>query len=209
MIINKEISLYLNQMLPDRDPILEKMENVAKEEETPVIGPQVGRLLFQLTLTIQARRILQLGTGIGYATIWLARGVTESGIVYSVANDIEKRRRAEAFCNAAGLEQRVKFVDGGGLQEVDGIDGQFDMIFNNVAKYQYPQVFYKTAAHVRQGGLLISNGVLWGGRVAGGEDDDWSEALRLHNRLVSEAPDFLTTLIPLGDGLSISLKLYS
>jgi predicted O-methyltransferase YrrM len=184
------------------------MEKEARERNIPIIGPAVGRLLFQLALLLQARRVFEMGSAIGYSTIWLARAITDEGVIYYTDGDAENARAAEEYCRRAGVHHRVRFLVGDALELIDQVDGQFDMVFNDVDKYQYPQVFYKTAARVRQGGLLISDNVLWSGRVARETRDDWTEAIWQYNRLIYEAPDFLTTILPLRDGVSLSLKLY-
>jgi predicted O-methyltransferase YrrM len=208
-IVYDDVEQYLYQMLPERDSILQEMEQVAKERNIPIVGPAVGRLLFQQALTLQARRIFELGSAIGYSTIWLARAVTDQGVVYYTDSDPENAKAAEEYCWRAGIHHRVKFLIGDALELIEQVDGQFDLIFNDVNKYQYPRVFYKAAARVRQGGLLISDNVLWSGRVAREDNDDWTEAIRQYNRLIYEAPDFLSTIVPLRDGVSLSLKLYA
>jgi predicted O-methyltransferase YrrM len=208
-ILETQVEHYLDQVIPDRDPILQEMEQLAKEKDIPIIGPVVGRFLFQQSLLMQARHIFELGSAIGYSTIWLARSVTDAGVVYYTDSDPDNAKLAQEFCQRAGVEHRVRFLVGEALESLDKVDGQFDIIFNDVNKYQYPQVFFKAASRVRQGGLLISDNVLWSGRVARGEADTWTEGIRQYNRLIYEAPDFMTTIVPLRDGVSMSLKLYS
>jgi predicted O-methyltransferase YrrM len=207
-LLSAEIERYLYQLVPERDLLLQEMEKEARERNIPIIGPAVGRLLFQLALLLQARRVFEMGSAIGYSTIWLARAITDEGVIYYTDGDAENARAAEEYCRRAGVHHRVRFLVGDALELIDQVDGQFDMVFNDVDKYQYPQVFYKTAARVRQGGLLISDNVLWSGRVARETRDDWTEAIWQYNRLIYEAPDFLTTILPLRDGVSLSLKLY-
>jgi len=207
-IVAHDVERYLTHILPERDPVLHEMEQVAQERGIPIVGPAVGRFLFQLALALQARRVFEMGSAIGYSTIWLARAVMDDGIVYYTDGDPENARQAEEYFKRAGVAGRVKILVGNALELIDCVEDQFDLIFNDVDKYQYPQVFYKTAARIRQGGLLVSDNVLWSGRVARQDADGWTEAIRQYNRLIYEAPDFLTTIIPLRDGVSVSLKLY-
>jgi len=208
-VLPDDIEQYLYHMIPERDDVLEEMEQVARDRGIPIIGPAVGRLLFQLALLLQARHVFEMGSAIGYSTIWLARAITDDGVIYYTDSDPGNARAAEDYCRRAGVHHRVRFLVGDALELIDQVGGQFDIIFNDVDKYQYPQVFYKTAARVRQGGLLISDNVLWSGRVAGGDKDDRTEAIRQYNRLTYQAPDFFTTILPLRDGVSLSLKLYA
>lgn len=207
-IVTQDVEQYLYHILPERDPVSQEMEQVAKEQGIPIVGPVVGRFLFQLALMLQARRVFEMGSAIGYSTIWLARAVMDDGVVYYTDGDAKNAKQAEEYFKRAGVAGRVKILVGDALNLIDQVEGQFDLIFNDVDKYQYPQVFYKTAARLRQGGLLVSDNVLWSGRVARQDADDWTEAIRQYNRLIYEAPDFLTTILPLRDGVSVSLKLY-
>ncbi|MCS6806027.1 MAG: O-methyltransferase [Acidobacteriota bacterium] len=208
-IVESQVERYMEQLIPERDPVLQEMEQLAAEKGIPIVGPVVGRFLFQQALLLQARRIFELGSAIGYSTIWLAWAVSDAGVVYYTDSSPEYAEMAREFCRRAGVEQRVRFLVGEALESLDSVDGQFDIVFNDVNKYQYPQVFLKAASRVRQGGLLIADNVLWGGRVARGDQDSWTEGIRQYNRLIYEAPDFLTTIVPLRDGVSLSLKLYS
>jgi predicted O-methyltransferase YrrM len=207
-IVSKELEAYLLDILPERDPVLQEMEEEARARDIPIVGPAVGRFLFQMALMVQARRVFELGSAIGYSTIWLAKAVMDDGVVYYTDSDPDKAREAEDYIQRAGVAGRVKILVGNALDLIDQVEGPFDIVFNDVDKYQYPQVFYKAAARVRQGGLLISDNVLWSGRVASPDSDDWTEGVRQYNRLIYQAPDFLTTILPLRDGVSVSLKLY-
>lgn len=208
-IVESRVERYMEHLIPERDSVLQEMEQLALEKGIPIVGPMVGRFLFQQSLLVQARRIFELGSAIGYSTIWLAKSVTDEGVVYYTDSNPDYAELARQFCRRAGVEQRVQFLVGEALELLDRVDGQFDIIFNDVNKYQYPQVFFKAASRVRQGGLLIADNVLWSGRVAGDDQDSWTEGIRQYNRLIYEAPDFLTTIVPLRDGVSLSLKLYS
>jgi caffeoyl-CoA O-methyltransferase len=208
-IVDERVERYLDELLPERDPVLQEMEDLARTRNIPIVGPAVGRFLSQLALLLQARRVFEMGSAIGYSTIWLARAVTDEGVVYYCDGDPDKAKEAEAYCRRAGVHRRVRFLVGNALASMDEVEGQFDLVFNDVDKYQYPQVFYKAAPRIRQGGLLVSDNALWSGRVAREDDDCFTEGVRQYNRLVYDAPDFQTTILPLRDGIAVSLKLFS
>jgi predicted O-methyltransferase YrrM len=96
---------------------------------------------------------------------------------------------------------------GNSLELIDEVEGDFDLIFNDVDKHYYPQVFLKAASRLRRGGALVADNVLWSGRVAREDDDDSTLAIREYNRLIYAAPDLYTTIVPLRDGVAVSYKL--
>jgi predicted O-methyltransferase YrrM len=148
-----------------------------------------------------------MGSAIGYSTIWLARAVPADGVVYYTDGDPENAARAEAYFKRAGVADKVEIMVGDALASLDQVSGEFDLIFNDVDKHQYPAVFTKAVPRIRRGGLLVADNVLWSGRVARSDDDEWTRAIREFNRLLYSSPELFTTIVPLRDGVSVSLKL--
>ncbi|GBC81746.1 Putative O-methyltransferase [bacterium HR10] len=206
-ILDEDVARYLEALAPDRLDVLREQEEVARRRRIPIVGPIVGRWLHQLARMIGARRIFEMGSAIGYSTIWLALAVPEDGIVYYTDGDPTNAREALGYFQRAGVADRVQILVGDALKLLDQVEGEFDLIFNDVDKHQYPDVFRKAVPRLRRGGLLVADNVLWGGRVARGETDPDTSAIREFNRLIFSAPDLVTTIVPLRDGISVSLKL--
>ncbi|MCS6816830.1 MAG: O-methyltransferase [Blastocatellia bacterium] len=206
-ILYEDVARYIESFSPDRLDVLLEQEEVAHRRRIPIVGPIVGRWLHQLARMIGARRIFEMGSAIGYSTIWLALAVPEDGVVYYTDNNPTNAREALGYFRRAGVADRVRILVGDALLLLDQVEGQFDLIFNDVDKHQYPDVFRKAVPRLRRGGLLVADNVLWSGRVARGETDRETAAIREFNRLLFSSPDLLTTIIPLRDGLSVSLKL--
>lgn len=205
--IADDVVNYLDALLPPRDDVLTEMEQLARQRRIPIVGPAVGRLLYQLTRLIHAERVFEMGSAIGYSTIWLARAIPAHGVVYYTDDDPNNAREAEDYLRRAGVGDRVKILVGDALDLIDHVDGEFDLVFTDVDKHQYPTAFTRARSRIRRGGLLVADNVLWSGRVARGETDPATEGVREFNRLIYSAPDFFTTIIPLRDGVSVSLKL--
>ena len=165
-IVNANVEKYLNALLPARDAVLREMERYANAHDVPIIGPACGRLLYQVARLIRARRVFELGSAIGYSTSWLARAVGPRGTVYYTDSDPENARRAETYLRRSGLLGRVRILEGDALEMLDSTEGQFDLIFNDVWKAQYPEVFRRAVPRLRAGGLFVTDNVLWSGRVA-------------------------------------------
>ncbi len=207
-ILVEDVERYLYQMLPEREDVLRQMELVAKKRNIPIVGPAVGRLLLQIARMIGARKIFEMGSAIGYSTIWLAHAIPPGGgVIYYTDGSQKIADEAEGYIRKAGVADRVKIMVGNALELIDQVEGDFDLIFNDVDKHYYPQVFMKASSRVRRGGVLLADNVLWSGRVAREDDDDLSVAIREYNRLSYEAPDLFTTIVPLRDGVAISYKL--
>lgn len=205
--IADDVARYLDALLPPRDEVLSEQEQVARQRRIPIVGPAVGRLLYQLARLIRAERVFEMGSAIGYSTIWLARAIPARGVVYYTDGDPKNAREAEDYLQRAGVADRVKILVGDALDLIDQVEGEFDLVFTDVEKHQYPAAFTRARSRIRRGGLFVADNVLWSGRVARGDTDPATEGIREFNRLIYSAPDFFTTIIPLRDGVSVSLKL--
>ena len=184
------------------------MEMLAAQRSFPIVGPQVGRVLELLARAIGARRVLEMGSGFGYSAWWFARAVGEEGEVVLTEGSPERAREARDFLAAAGLGARVRVVVGDALQAASVESGPFDVVFNDVDKHGYPAAFAAARPLVRAGGMFVSDNMLWRGNVlAPGEADPATGGvLELTRRLYQDA-DFLTVLLPIRDGVTVSLRL--
>ena len=199
---------YLYSILPERDATLRDMEAEAAARSIPIVGPAVGRLLYQLAGMIKARTVFEMGSAIGYSTIWWARAVGEGGrVIYtdgSRKNADEARRNLER----AGVLERVTIHVGDALELLSEQKEPFDIVFNDVDKVDYPRAFRVAAKRVRKGGLFVTDNVLWSGKVGQSADraDSETQAILEFNRLLYTSPEFVTTIIPLRDGVAVAWK---
>jgi len=198
---------YLYSMLPRRDEVLSEMEEYASEHDVPIVGPAVARVLQQLALMIRAKNIFELGSAIGYSTIWWARAAGEKGRVIYTDGDPKNAERARKYFDRAGVSDRITLHTGDALEVLSEQKQQFDIIFNDVDKEDYPRVLRLVAPRLRQGGLFITDNVLWSGRVAEkNPKEPQTKAILDFNRQLYNSPDFFTTLLPIRDGLAVALK---
>jgi predicted O-methyltransferase YrrM len=207
-ITEKVTERYLYSLLPARDALLREMERYAARHDVPIIGPSCGRLLYQLARLIGARRIFEMGSAIGYSTLWLARAVGPSGTVFYTDGDPANARRAEGYFRRAGVLDRIRILEGDALESLNSTEGQFDLIFNDVSKIQYPQVFRLAVPRLRSGGLFIADNVLLAGRPArpASKRDTATLAIQKFNRLIYRSTELFTTIVPLRDGFAVCLK---
>jgi predicted O-methyltransferase YrrM len=198
---------YMYSMLPKRDAVLSEMEDYAGKHNIPIVGPAVARVLQQLAMMINARTVFELGSAIGYSTIWWARAVGEEGRVIYTDGDPKNAERARGYFDQAGVSNRITLHTGDALEVLSEQKQQFDVIFNDVDKEDYPRVLRLVAPRLRQGGLLITDNVLWSGRVAEKNPKDaTTRAILEFNRLLYASTDFYTTILPIRDGVAVALK---
>ena len=198
---------YLYSMLPKRDAVLVEMEDYATEHDVPIVGPAVARVLQQLALMINARSIFELGSAIGYSTIWWAQAVGEHGSVIYTDGDSNNTERARGYFARAGVSKQITLHTGDALEVLSEQKQEFDIIFNDVDKDDYPRVLRLIAPRLRKGGLFVTDNVLWSGRVAEKNPKESStKAILEFNRKLFDSKEFYTTILPIRDGLAVALK---
>jgi caffeoyl-CoA O-methyltransferase len=206
MIINPVIERYMNGLLPARDAVLQEMEEQAAKRNIPIIGPAVGRVLAQLVMISKAKRIFELGSAIGYSTIWLARAAGASAEVHYSDGSEDNAREATGYFERAGLAHLIQVHVGDALTSLAQTQGEFDFIFNDVNKEGYPAVLAAIPTRLKSGGLFVTDNTLWHERVLNPhEESDF--AVTSFNRKLYDSTQFFTALLPIRDGVSISLRL--
>jgi len=211
-IVQPAIERYMTGLVEAADPVRAAMEELAAERKFPIIGPLVGNLCYTLARTIGARRVFEMGSGFGYSTLWFARAVGPEGRVVHTEGSEDNSRRAREYLEQAGLADRVRFEVGDARDIIDGAieRGEMmpvDILFNDIDKEQYPGVLPRARRALRPGGLLICDNMIWSGRVVEPERaDEATRGILELTRLLREADDFHTTLIPIRDGVTVSLR---
>jgi caffeoyl-CoA O-methyltransferase len=206
-ITSEPVEDYLYSLLPPRDEVLAEMEDKAAKRDIPIVGPAVGRILHQLVLTSGAKSVFEMGSAIGYSTIWWARAVGEGGHVIYTDGDRKNADEARGYFDRAGVANRVTVKVGDALELLSEQTQQFDIIFCDVDKEDYPRAFRVALPRLRKGGLFVADNVLWSGKVAQNKPAEAStKAIIQFNRLLYSSPDLFTTILPIRDGLSVSSK---
>ena len=198
---------YLYSMLPKRDEVLAEMEEYATQHHVPIVGPAVARVLQQLALMIDARTVFELGSAIGYSTIWWAQAVGDKGRVIYTDGDRKNAERARGYFARAGVANRIAVHTGDALEFLSEQKEEFDIIFNDVDKEDYPRVLRLITPRLRKGGLFITDNALWSGRVVEKNPTDAkTKAILEFNRKLHDSTEFYTTILPIRDGLAVALK---
>lgn len=206
-ILRPAQAAYLDRLLPPRDALLAEMESYAAERGVPISDPEVGRLLAILARACGARKILEIGTAIGYGTLCLARAAPEA-LVLSVDPDPERLAVARGFLERGGVLPRVALVEGEALQVLQEVDGPFDLVYLDALKHEYRRYLDAVLPKMTVGGLLVADNLLWKGRVAEPpeESDRDTEALRAFNGYLMMHPQLQAAVLAFGDGLGVAVK---
>ena len=197
---------YLYSMLPPRDEVLAEIEAEAAKRKIPIVGPAVARILHQLALMIGAKTIFEMGSAVGYSTIWWARAVGEGGRVIYTDGNPKNATEARGYFQRAGVSDRITIKTGDALELLSEQKQEFDIIFNDVDKDDYPRVFRLILPRLRKGGLFVTDNVLWSGKVAQKNPDETTKAIVEFNRLLYGSPEFFTTILPIRDGVAVAVK---
>jgi predicted O-methyltransferase YrrM len=206
-LVSPELDRYLINLLPERDPVLEEMEAVARERNVPIVGPAVATLLSVLARSIGARRVCELGSAIGYSTAFFARAVGPGGTVLYTDGSEKNAREATGYLDRMALRDRVDVRIGEAVEILLSTLEEFDVIFIDIDKDGYPRALDAAAPRVRPGGYLLADNVLWSGKVVDGSVRDPStEGIREFNRRLFARRDFQSVIVPLRDGVAIARK---
>ena len=206
-ILEPKIEQYLNNLLPERNRVVREMEEYAAANNFPIVGPMVGRLCYQMVKSINAKRIFEMGSGFGYSTYWLAKGLPYDGKVIFTEYSPNNIKLAEDFLGRTNVLDKVEIIHGDAIERLEKMDGEFDLILNDIDKEYYPKSLEVILPRLRKGGILITDNLIWNGRVVEAEPDAQTQSIMEYTKMIYDSPALWTTVIPLRDGVGISYKL--
>ena len=212
-IVPEAVDAYLTELAREQheDPVLQEMEQRALRLGFPIIDRAVGRFVELQARAIGARRVFELGSGFGYSAYWFARAVGEDGEVTCTDLDAENVSEAERLLGHAGLWERVTFHVGEAGAALAATTGDFDIIFCDADKEHYGDHWRAACERIRLGGLWICDNTLWSGRAATGEPSpDYpgsTEGIREHNRLIAQDRRYVSSIVPIRDGVMVALRI--
>jgi caffeoyl-CoA O-methyltransferase len=205
-ILDAKTEKYLDDLLPKRDLLLAEMEKYAAKHHIPIIGPACGRLLYLVTQISGAKRIFEMGSAIGYSTLWFARAAGPGAEIFYTDSNPENVRRAHEYLERAGVADRVRQLTGDAIESFDKTPGIFDLILIDINKPQYPEALQKAVPRLKSGGILVTDNVLWSGRVARPEKDKVTRTIHKFNEAIYTRQELFSVIVPLRDGVAVCRK---
>jgi len=211
-IVDPQVETYMRS-LQDRydEPVLLEMEAEGRERGFPIIGRLVGVTVELLARSIGAKRVFELGSGFGYSAYWFSRAVGPGGEVHTTDGDPANEAKALDYLGRAGLAGPIRWHVGDAVTNLNAVDGEFDVIYDDIDKAGYPEAWRSAAERIRVGGMYLCDNVLWSGAVADpdgdhGRDRTTTEAILEHNRLISGDERYVSSIVPTRDGLMVALR---
>lgn len=173
-----------------------------------ISGNWQGNLLKMLSLLVQPKHVLEIGTFTAYATLCLADGLADGGVVHTIEKDVILEDFILSTIEKYGYEDRIKLHIGNAMEIIDQIEGDFDLIFIDADKANYPAYFEKCVSRLRSGGLIIADNILWYGKVVlpVKDSDKETKAIKLFNETVSKDSRFDSLILPIRDGIMVARK---
>lgn len=213
-IVDPRIETYMRSLLDRHDePVLLEMEAEAAAVGFPIVGRTVGATLEVLALAVGARRVVELGSGFGYSAYWFSRAVGPRGEVHCTDGDPMNEDKALGYLRRAGLDAPIRWHVGDALDGLASVEGDLDVVYNDIDKEGYPDAWLAARERIRVGGLYVCDNVLWYGRVtdpealAGTRHRTTTEAILEHNRLVAADDGFRSSIVPTRDGVLVAVRI--
>lgn len=210
--MNQRIDNYLNSLIPARQGLFEEMERYAAEFKVPIMEPEGIEALLQILRLSRPKAILEVGTAIGYSALRMAEAHPHAKIV-TLERDEDRIAKAKEFIEKAGKKEQITLLEGDALEAASLVKehGPFDAIFIDAAKGQYQRFFELYREFLQNGGIIVTDNVLFKGLVA--KEDNVIEPKRIRNLVrkirdfnawLMSHPDYHTVILPIGDGVAIS-----
>jgi predicted O-methyltransferase YrrM len=212
MIRDPRVQSYLEDLRPERDALLGEMEALARLERIPIVEWETGRLLATLVAALRPRRVLEVGTAIGYSTLHMARELGPDGRIVTLERNPERIRQALDFWARGGVTDRIELVAGDALESLGRLDGPFDLVFLDAAKTEIDAYLERLGGRLSPHALLVVDNLLMSGEAAlpEGLDTSWGEeslrAARRTTRALMESSEWLFSLLPVGDGVGLGAR---
>lgn len=169
-------------------------------------GHLQGRFLSLISHLMQPKRILEIGTFTGYSALCLAEGLAEGGILYALEANDELEYLIKKYVKESDLEHKIQVLIGNALEIIPTFDEEFDIVFIDAGKRDYPAYYDLVINKVRSGGLIIADNILWSGKVVADKKDLDTRIIDDFNKKIHADDRVENILLPLRDGLMMARK---
>lgn len=208
----ERISIFLESLEPAQDRMIEVIEEEAHQDKVPIIRREARGILAVLLASKRPQRVLEIGTAIGFSAILMSRHLGEGGKITTIENYEKRIVLAKENFRRAGVEEKVLLLEGDANEILPTLTEEYDFIFVDAAKGQYLSFLKDTLRLLKPGGIMVSDNVLQEGEILESRFGIERRNRTIHGRMreyllqISQNPDLETTILPIGDGIAISVK---
>ena len=201
---------YLDKFLTERDPLIKEIESYSKEKNIPILDKHAAQFLEQMILISRPKKVLEIGTAVGYSSILIARMLRKKGSVDTIEKSTDNIELANDYIQRAELSDKINLISGDALEIMPTLDEKYDFIFLDADKEDYERLFYYSIMLLNQRGILFVDNLLWHGYTAASKvPPNYREStrhIRDFNELFTSQPALETTILPIGDGIGLGVK---
>lgn len=208
LITDPTIQAYCNQHSTQQLPLQATIENnsVATGQIKMVSGKFLGQYLRMMSIILQPKRVLEVGTFTGYGTSCLLAGLQVDGLIYTLEKNPEFRQLAASNLESSPQLDQIKFLEGDAAELIAGLDEEWDLVFIDAAKRQYIHYYELVLPKLRKGGVILADNVLWKGKVVHPDNDKLGEGLDAFNKMVVADERVDNVVLPIDDGVNFIVK---
>ncbi len=213
MIVNERIVTYMHSLEKPNSPILNQIEKQAHIDKVPIIRKEMESFLRVMLAIKRPKRILELGTAVGYSAILMSESIDSDATITTIENYDKRIPVAKENINAAGKSKVITLLEGDAMEIMPTLESdQFDFVFMDAAKAQYIYFLPEVMRLMKEGAILITDNVLQEGDlieskyVVRRRDRTIHKRMREYMEVIKKDPNLETTIVPIGDGITMSVK---
>jgi caffeoyl-CoA O-methyltransferase len=196
---------YLEKVHPALDAVATEMLAAGRAESIPIVQMPVARLLHVVVAAVRPARVVEIGTAIGFSTLWMATALPPNGRIDTIDPDRSRTDRARRYWIRAQVGDRIRVLNEPALRVLARLAAGIDLAFIDAVKTEYSAYLEALVPKMRPGGVILADNLLWSGRIAAGDHDADTDALRAFNETFLHHARLDATILPVGDGLGFAV----
>jgi predicted O-methyltransferase YrrM len=209
-ILKPEQLDYLNNFIEEENSLLQEMRVYADENNFPILSLHSSIFLKQIIRIAKPLNVLEIGTAIAYSAINIALNLPPNGMIDTIENSAENIGKAKIFIEKAGLSKKINLIQGDALDVIPELEKKYDLIFLDADKHIYIEAFEKSISVLNDEGIMFVDNLLWQGYAAGNNVPEKyinsTQNIREFNEYFMNLNNFISTIIPVGDGIGLAVK---
>ncbi|MHB8337697.1 MAG: O-methyltransferase [Ignavibacteriaceae bacterium] len=202
---------YLQSFRQETDPLILELEDFAEKNSVPILSKDSARLLEILISMTEPKRVLELGTAIAYSSIIIARNLKKKGILHTIEKSQDNIKLAKENISKAGLNDKIILMEGNAFDVMPRLDKKYDFIFLDADKKDYKRLFDYCLILLKKDGIIFVDNLLWKGYAASprvpADQKSSTNDIREFNKIFTSQKSLMTTILPVGDGIGLGIKL--